>query len=293
MLDLRRLRILQEVARHGSLSYAARALNYTQPAISHQVRRLEEETKTALITRLGRGVRLTEAGTALVEHVDGIVARMAAAEEEVAAIAGLRAGRVRVVSFPSASLPLMPRALATLKARHAAIEVTVLSVLPPASLTLLRAGECDLVLCFDYAGAPADQIAGLLKIPLLAASRPLWWRAPRCYDRAASDLVAARSGRSSSFCRRWSTVKSAGRSSSRRVHQVEDSRFSVPLRRLRRAVLRYGPGVDAGAACGECRADRARDLDPRVHTHPARRGRAQARLDDPEEHPGQAALARA
>lgn len=168
MLDLRRLRVLQEVARHGSLSHAARALNYTQPAISHHIRRLEEETGTALITRLGRGVRLTEAGVALVEHVDGILARLAAAEDEVAAIAGLRAGRVRVVSFPGASLTLMTRALANLKARHPAIEVSVATGWPPESLALLRAGECDLVLCFDYPGAPADQIAGLVKVPLLA-----------------------------------------------------------------------------------------------------------------------------
>ncbi len=167
MLDLRRLRVLQEVARHGSLSHAARALNYTQPAISHHIRRLEEETGTALITRLGRGVRLTEAGTALVEHVDGILARMTAAEEEVAAIAGLHAGRVRVVSFPGASLTLMSGALARLKERHASIEVSVVTGRPPESLARLRAGECDLVVSFDYPGAPADQIAGLVKVPLL------------------------------------------------------------------------------------------------------------------------------
>lgn len=168
MLDMRRLRVLREVARHGSLSRAARAINYTQPAISHHIRRLEEETGTALITRLDRGVQLTEAGSALVAHVDDILARLATAEEEIAAITGLRAGRVRVVSFPSGSKTLMPRALARLKARHASIEASVIPGLPPESLALLRAGECDLVLSFDYPDTPADQIAGLVKVPLLA-----------------------------------------------------------------------------------------------------------------------------
>lgn len=167
MLDLRRLQVLREVALRGSLSDAARALHYTQPAISHHIRRLEEETGTVLVTRLGRGVRLTDAGRALVEHIDGILARLTAAEADVAAIAGLRAGHVRMVSFPSGSLTLLPSALAWLKTRHPALEVSVLPGMPHESLALLRAGECDLALTFDYPGAPADQIAGMVKVPLL------------------------------------------------------------------------------------------------------------------------------
>lgn len=167
MLDLRRLHILREVARHGSLSHAARALHYTQPAVSHHIRRLEWETGTPLITRLDRGVQLTEAGRALVERAEDILVRVQSAEEEVAAIAGLRAGRVRVVSFPAGSITLLPRALAALKTRHAAIEVTVLPGRPPESLELLRDGECDLALSFDYPGAAPDQITGLVAVPLL------------------------------------------------------------------------------------------------------------------------------
>src|SRR5829696_5972953 len=103
MLDVRRMQMLQAVARARSVSAAARALGYTQPAVSHHIARLEEEVGTALITRLGRGVRLTDAGRALVQHADAVLARLAAAEEDVAAIAGLRAGRVRLAAFPSAS----------------------------------------------------------------------------------------------------------------------------------------------------------------------------------------------
>lgn len=168
MLDLRRLRILREVARQGSLSAAARALHYSQPAISHHIGRLEQEAGTALVTRSGSGVRLTEAGRALVDHVDGILRRLAAAEQEVAAIVGLRVGRVNVVVFPSASTTLMPRALAILKARHPKIEVSVVQGKPPESLALLSSGECDLVVSFDYPPFQADQVEGLIKLPLLA-----------------------------------------------------------------------------------------------------------------------------
>ena len=105
MLDVRRLQMLRAVSREGSLSAAARALGYTQPAVSHHIARLEDEIGTALLTRSGRGVRLTDAGAALVEHTDAVLSRLDAAVEEVAAIAGLRAGRVRLAAFASATYP--------------------------------------------------------------------------------------------------------------------------------------------------------------------------------------------
>jgi molybdate transport repressor ModE-like protein len=150
MLDVRRLQMLRAVAREGSLSAAARTLGYTQPAISHHIAKLEAETGTALLTRLGRGVQLTDAGVALVEHTDAVVSRLAAAEEEVAAIAGLRAGRVRLAAFPSGSATLMAGALTRLRAAHPGIEVSFSEAEPEDSLPLLRAGELDLVLGFSY-----------------------------------------------------------------------------------------------------------------------------------------------
>jgi len=167
MLDVRRLRVLQEVARQGSLSDAARALNYSQPAISHHIRRLEEEAGTRLVTRLGRGVELTEGGKVLVEHAGGILARLAAAEEELAAITALSTGHIRLMAFPSANTTLVPKALAQLRARHPAIEVSLAQGIPPESLALLRAGECDLVLSFAYHTTMRDEAALLLKVPLL------------------------------------------------------------------------------------------------------------------------------
>jgi DNA-binding transcriptional LysR family regulator len=166
MLDLRRLRVLRTVAREGSLAGAARALDYTQPAIGHHVRRLEAEVGTALVVRDGRGVRLTPAGAALAARADGILAGVEAAQEEVAAIAGLREGRVRLVAFPSGSATIVPAALAALTARHPGLEVSLAEAEPPESLTLLRAGECDVALAFEYPGVEVDEASGVVKRPL-------------------------------------------------------------------------------------------------------------------------------
>src|SRR5918997_6712236 len=99
MLDVKQLRVLKAVAEHGSFSAAAEALAYTQPAISQQVAALEKRAGAQLVDRTGRGVRLTDAGRALVDHADAVLARLAAAEAELEAIAGVRGGRVRLASF--------------------------------------------------------------------------------------------------------------------------------------------------------------------------------------------------
>src|SRR3954464_8782382 len=100
MLDVRRMKVLREVARQGSFSAAADALSYTQSAVSQQVAALEKEAGTKLLERGPRGVRLTDSGRALVEHSEAILARLAAAEAELEDIAGLREGRLRVPPFP-------------------------------------------------------------------------------------------------------------------------------------------------------------------------------------------------
>src|SRR4051794_33034106 len=112
MLDVRRLRVLREVAAKGSFSAAAETLSYTQSAVSQQIAALEREAGTRLVERNARGVRLTDAGRALVAHTEVILARLADAEAELEAIAGLRGGRLRLVSFPSAGATIVPRALA-------------------------------------------------------------------------------------------------------------------------------------------------------------------------------------
>ncbi|MCR0987677.1 MULTISPECIES: LysR family transcriptional regulator [Streptomyces] len=169
MIEARHLRVLRAVAATGSFSAAARELGCTQPAVSQQMKALESSAGTPLLVRTGREMRLTQAGEALTRHAAGILAGLTAAEEEVAAIAGLRAGRVRLVSFPSGSSSLVPAALAALRAAHPGTRVSLEEAEPPRSAELLRAGDCDIALAFRYAGATApDEWDDLVVRPLLA-----------------------------------------------------------------------------------------------------------------------------
>ncbi|MCL6281779.1 LysR family transcriptional regulator [Streptomyces albidoflavus] len=169
MIEARHLRVLRAVAASGSFSAAARELGCTQPAVSQQMKALESSAGTPLLIRTGREMRLTQAGEALTRHAAGILAGLTAAEEEVAAIAGLRAGRVRLVSFPSGSSSLVPAALAALRAAHPGTRVSLEEAEPPRSAELLRAGDCDIALAFRYAGATApDEWDDLVVRPLLA-----------------------------------------------------------------------------------------------------------------------------
>ena len=134
MLDVRRMRVLREVAVRGSFSAAAEALSFTQSAVSQQIAALEREAGTTLVQRSARGVRLTEAGEALVRHAEAILARLAEAEAELEAIAGLRGGRLRMAAFESAGATLMPLAIAAFRERHPAVEL---------SMTLSEPEDCD------------------------------------------------------------------------------------------------------------------------------------------------------
>ncbi len=150
MIEARHLRVLRAVAASGSFSAAARELGCTQPAVSQQMKALEQSTGTPLLIRTGREMRLTEAGEALVRHAAGILAGLTAAEEEIAAIAGLRAGRVRLVSFPSGSSTLVPGALAAMRAGHPGTRVSLVEAEPPRSVEMLRSGDCEIALAFRY-----------------------------------------------------------------------------------------------------------------------------------------------
>ncbi|MBB1244120.1 LysR family transcriptional regulator [Streptomyces durbertensis] len=150
MIEARHLRVLRAVSQSGSFSAAARELGCTQPAVSQQMRALEQSVGTPVLVRTGREMRLTEAGEALARHAAGILGGLVAAEEEVAAIAGLRAGRVRLVSFPSGSSTLVPAAVAALRAGHPGTRVSLVEAEPPRSVDMLRAGEADVALAFRY-----------------------------------------------------------------------------------------------------------------------------------------------
>ncbi|WP_406501196.1 LysR family transcriptional regulator [Streptomyces sp. NBC_01590] len=166
MIEARHLRVLRAVAATGSFSAAARELGCTQPAVSQQMKALEASAGTTLLIRTGREMRLTQAGEALVRHAAGILAGLTAAEEEVAAIAGLRAGRVRLVSFPSGSSTLVPGALAALRDAHPGTRVSLVEAEPPRSVEMLREGDCDIALAFRY-GASGAEWDDLVVRPLL------------------------------------------------------------------------------------------------------------------------------
>src|SRR4051812_47631645 len=179
MLDVRRMRVLREVAVRGSFSAAAEALSFTQSAVSQQIAALEREAGTVLVQRSARGVRLTEAGEALVRHADAILARLGEAEAELEAIAGLRGGRLRMAAFESAAASLMPPAIAAFRAAHPGIELSLILAEPEDSAPLLKSGELDLALGFDSrVRGEADGITRhqLLSDPLflvLPADHPL------------------------------------------------------------------------------------------------------------------------
>jgi DNA-binding transcriptional LysR family regulator len=150
MLDVKQLRVLKSVAEHGSFSAAAEALSYTQPAISQQIAALERTAGATLVDRTSRGVRLTDAGRALVDHAHVVLARLAAAEAELDAIAGVRGGRVRLGSFPTASAALLPPALARFTERHPEVELTFLEKEPEDAIQMLRAGELEVAIVFEF-----------------------------------------------------------------------------------------------------------------------------------------------
>src|SRR6266567_2633001 len=165
VLEVRRLLVLRAVAQHGSLAAAARALGYSQLAISHHIHRLEAETGVRLITRDGRGVTLTEAGQALVARADAIATELAAAEAQLAAYARTAAGHVRLAALPSSNATLVPAALADLAARGLDIAVSLVEAGPDQAYPLLQRAECDLAITFDHPTLPAPP--GLVTLPLL------------------------------------------------------------------------------------------------------------------------------
>lgn len=167
MLNLVRLKVLSEVVNRGSFSAAADALAYTQSAVSQAIARLESETGATLVVRDRRGVRATAAGATLLEHAEAIFAQVQAAEDELAAVLGVRGGRLRVASFPSAGATLMPQAVATFRRRHPDVTLTLAEGEPEEIAPRLRGGEFDLALLFVFPRAREQLGEGLRTVQLL------------------------------------------------------------------------------------------------------------------------------
>jgi DNA-binding transcriptional LysR family regulator len=171
-LDVRRLRVLREVAHHGSFSAAADALAFTQPAVSRQIATLEAEAGTRLVDRSARGVRLTPAGELLVEHAEAILGRLAKAESQLEALAEVDSGRLRVGTFATASATLTALAVAAFARDYPGIELRLIEGRSEETLPLLAAGEIDLAVVTDAADAevPADvELEHLMDDPFYVA----------------------------------------------------------------------------------------------------------------------------
>ncbi len=161
MFDVKQLRVLRAVGEHGSFSAAADALSYTQPAISQQIAALEKRAGTTLVDRGSRGVRLTDAGRVLVEHAEVVLARLAAAEAELDAIAGIRGGRVRLASFPTAGASLLPPAVALFTERYPDVELSFVEHEPEEAAQMLRAAELEIAIVFEYGEVNQPEFARL------------------------------------------------------------------------------------------------------------------------------------
>jgi DNA-binding transcriptional LysR family regulator len=150
MLDVNRLRVIEAVARNGSVTAAAKELNYSQPSVTHHLGRLEAETGAQLLQRVGRGIRVTPAGQLLADRATEILGRIDAAGEELSAHVGLTAGRVRLAGFASAIGSLVPQAVAALAVSHPGLQVSLTDTHPPEAIELLRAGKVEVAIIFRY-----------------------------------------------------------------------------------------------------------------------------------------------
>jgi DNA-binding transcriptional LysR family regulator len=169
MLDLRRLRLLHELHRRGTVGAVAEALSYSPSTVSQQLRVLEREAGTALFEPAGRRVRLTDAALVLTEHAEQLLAGVERAEADLAAAAaGAVAGVVRVGSFQTASLHLLLPAMDALRRTHPGIEVRLVESETEPALEALPSYALDLVLADEWAGMPRARRAGIDREDLFA-----------------------------------------------------------------------------------------------------------------------------
>ncbi|MET7382269.1 LysR family transcriptional regulator [Streptomyces sp. NPDC005526] len=161
MLDLQRLRALHAVSVHGTVGAAAAALGYTSSAVSQQIAKLERETRTVLLERAGRGVRLTDEAHQLVATARELMAIVERAETELEERRGLPAGRLTVAAFASAARGLMPPVLADLGRRHPALDARLSEIDPHLSVDLVAKGAVDLAVAHDWDIAPLPAPAGV------------------------------------------------------------------------------------------------------------------------------------
>lgn len=190
MLNLERLRTLDALARHGSVSAAADALHVTTSAVSQQLGKLEREINQRLLAKNGRGVRLTDAGRLLSEHAARILSQVELAESDLEAHRGQVVGELRLSAFPTAARGLFPVALRALRAEHPALRVRSSELEPEQGIAAVVRGDLDLAVVLDWYNKPMPVPDGLVKAPLLDDPAEVAMPAGhRLADRAEVDLA--------------------------------------------------------------------------------------------------------
>ncbi|MFE5795621.1 LysR family transcriptional regulator [Streptomyces sp. NPDC056503] len=190
MLNLERLRTLDAVARHGSVSGAADGLHVTTSAVSQQLSKLEREVGQRLLAKNGRGVRLTDAGQLLAEHAARILSHVQLAQADIEAQRGQVVGEVRLVGFPTAARGLFPAALAALRARHPDLRVRTAEFEPEHGVRAVLRGDADLAIVLDWSNRRAPVPGELERAHLLDDSADVALPAGhRLAGREAVDLV--------------------------------------------------------------------------------------------------------
>jgi DNA-binding transcriptional LysR family regulator len=204
MLNVNRMRVLREVAARGSIAAAAEALYLSPSAVSQQMSTLEREAGVELLERAGRGVRLTPAAERLVAHTDRVLAVLEEAQADVDAVAHGIAGRVRASAFPTAARALLVPALARIKATYPRLQFEMVDLEPEEGIPLLRIGELDILLTYEFTMLPPAEEPGLERVPLLSepmsialpAAHPLAAGPVRVADLAGEQWIVGRDGSS-------------------------------------------------------------------------------------------------
>lgn len=183
MLDVRRLRLLRELDRRGTIAAVAEALAFSPSAVSQQLAVLEREAGLPLLERTGRRVRLTPAGETLVRHADAVLERLERAGAELAEARGGLAGALRIGAFPTAARAIVPAALTALARRHPGLEPRVSETDPAAVAHALRAGDLDVALVHAYDLVPTPREPGIDTEPLYREA--MYLAAPAAWDPGA------------------------------------------------------------------------------------------------------------
>jgi DNA-binding transcriptional LysR family regulator len=167
MLDVRRLRLLCDLARLDTIAAVAQAHLYTPSAVSQQLSALEREVGVALLERTGRRVTLTAAGRVLVQHGETVLAALEETTTAIAALATGLSGPLRIGAFPTAVRTLLPATLVALAERHPGLELMVTELDPAGVPDALREHRLDVGLVHDYDVVPVQPDPMIDTVPLL------------------------------------------------------------------------------------------------------------------------------